>query len=1272
MFNLKKGTCLIIYKIIYKIHSCWFEERIIKIFFVSKEMKINNNVFETFLFDSVDSIKKRIAVQMNSASGGPKGTLVKYLVFTPEIRSVTQDNNIIVTNILEPVLYKDGLNFPIIDEEKFKNIRREEFEQFFIVTNTELKNVANDEFLNMLLMTMTNFTVDPKKVWKERNDYLKKYNNEIDKLRNDVVIHTQKSMEFQRISGIEYSNFETTNSQFTINFGSTNMTLSELFNNIQVTKYVPYVNMDKFFKIHYNFIPSNEWLEFETKNVILMKVDCELLIELREFKNPHKKYTNAAFTILEEPGSPSQLIGTMDMNIGYRNVTRSDFIARVAESLGSWALRGSEASWQDRIQELSIVGYFSYPFQSMLIPIWVDLAMNNPYFENVVVINESIKASKSKPNIYLHMVGNGSDSVSLMMKVTDKPNTYGMEKEGEKYIRSRVKTKTLKDVENYQKIISRLFTLYNNEKSDLLSVYRELIPNFLRDEDERFTRLRLIERTENLGLRAIVPDLFLPNYSRKCLKRPTIISDEQAAEYLATKEKQVMRFPEYGESIPRYYTCNHETHPFPGLRDNQLENKDKYAFLPCCYSKDQQNREGSKYQHYFFRHKLRKKHQQAQDLFVTNKILPPGIAGILPKNITNLFSLIDVDPQYSFNRIGMSKTPNSLLECVLVAKNKIPRSVEAKQRSPLLEAARRKLATVENAMASKQELYNFSISEIRDKIKSDDYNLNATEFVHLMEEAFDCDIFIFESNNKDPNGSLIIPKHVQCYYKSKPRRETILIFQHTGSESDNAIHPQCELIVRTRIDKENQTKKEITSFAFLDPVIIKLWDVFLKLNRSFIFNVMTPSFSLSKFNELNIKSQIIDIYGKCRVINATTRHESANSKNIITMITDPIPPFAAVSATVVYRAPLADIKIFADTIGAVFIRQRVNKEQKVREVNATISKGNKNVTFLSNDLARLHNVAVVHDDEEYKNIFGKPDNIISRFIMNKKLAKIIFQYMLYIFSIYLNSQPQPTQLNEIELVEFANKRIVIIPDYNFENEITNDAQKSQSRFGQNQLTPAWGPYGRGFSSPSPKFDLNSVFIQNRIKLITTSEEMVRRLMYMLRLYQSNNFEKLVRYKNQINIGEFFDDVSDFEKKSFELLLEGTVSVTGLIESYHTKNTITKNIKPEEIYSYFFYNEHLANVIYIAQNTEQLAIAVAFVKFWYQYGFNPSEDVLIELIKNNDLNSNNAVNIYSYVNDRVITKIGNSSPDNQKYNIVPGAVLGYLLNGQPIYTALMPL
>lgn len=1205
-------------------------------------MKINNENFETFLFDNVESVKNRIAAtKMN--------TLLKYLVFEPEITSITQEGNIVVKNVLDPVLNKSFLDYPL-STQNYKRIRREDFERFFIVTNTTLLKTTNEQFLKALLITMRNFTLDPEKVWNDRKIILKSFDDELNELKLNVQEHTKLSLEFERIPEIAYTTFETTNAQFTVDFGPTNMSMSELFNMIQVTKYVPYINMDNFYKIYFDFVPSREWTTLQTKNVILMKVDCEIQTELRSFKNPFKKFTNAAFTILENEGGPNQLIATMDMNVGYRNVQRKEFIRRVFASLN---MKGTLNTAIKNIQEISIVGYCSFPNQTMFIPVFSDLIMNNLYFYPLIAINESIRASKTKLNIYLHMVGNGMDSTSLMMKTTEKPNMYGMANEGEKYIRSRIKTKTLKDVLNYQKMIARFFTLYNNEKNNISTVYKEFLPNFLKDENMLKKKITKNE----MGLRSIAPELFLPNYSRKCLKRPTIISDNEALEYERTGEKQVMYFPYWGESKKHNYVCNHDTHPYPGLRDNQLENKETYPFLPCCYSKDQKKRKGSKYRHYYEREDLKKRHQQSQDLYITSKILPAGISGMLPKNIKDLFSLFESNPKYKFIRIGMNKTKHSLLECVLVAKNRY-NSLDPKARGPLILAEKNKLAVEKYAMAAKQELYNESIEDIIQKILNDD--MNAAEFVHLMEEAFDCNIFVFVSDDRQPNGELIIPKHTQAYFKMKPTKDTILIYQHEGSESDNAFRPQCELIARVDVDGGG-VKKNTYLFNPNNEVIIKLWSIFRKLNRSFIFDTMMPSVSIKK---MDVKSQIVDLYGKCRVINVYQK--IGISSEIITIISDPIPPFAAVSAQQIYRASLKAIKLFADEMEIDFITQKVNNN-KVREITATMSQGNINITFLSDDSGRLQNVpmVVVDDDEEgYKNIFKKANNIVTRFNLNKKLSRIIFQYLLYIFSIYINNifkspsgtplQPQP--LTENQLVQFVNDKIVVIPNYNYE-------------------------YKNGIEIiHSSKFDLNSVFLDKN-KLITTSTEMVKRLMFMLRLYQSNNFDKLIKYKNKTDIEDFYEDISDFDKKSFEILLDGSRAVDGLIESYKTQNTITKNVKPNEYYSYFFYNEYLAKTIYIAQNAQSLQIAINFVKFWHQYGYNPTATIISETIKIGGMSSDYVVDIYSYVSDKSITKIGdsntlttkNSTKTNQtsQYHI-PGAVLAYLYNKQPTYTALMPL
>ena len=136
-----------------------------------------------------------------------------------------------------------------------------------------------------------------------------------------------------------------------------------------------------------------------------------------------------------------------------------------------------------RIDELSTEGFITYPNQTILIPVWAELCMNDPFFNKIVALNESIRASKIKLNAYTYVL-NTSDILSITMKETDKANMYGMEDEGSNYVRVRVKTKTIADSLKYQKILGRLFTLYNNQKDIILTKYRKYLgPKFLKNEE---------------------------------------------------------------------------------------------------------------------------------------------------------------------------------------------------------------------------------------------------------------------------------------------------------------------------------------------------------------------------------------------------------------------------------------------------------------------------------------------------------------------------------------------------------------------------------------------------------------------------------------------------------------------------------------------------------------------------------------------------------------------------------------------------------------------
>jgi hypothetical protein len=1171
------------------------------------KMQINGNNFKVYLSDTVETIKNRIAVSLN--------TLPEYLIFDPEIQSATQSGNITVVNALTPVLQAHSLKFP---EENidFNVVKREDAERFFIATHTITKK-TNEEIKTILRFITGLRLLTAESIWQSRASILKKMREKLDKLKSEVNSTVEAFEEFENIVAIPTVEYEVSHVQFNIKFSEIQGSLAELFNSLVVNKAAPYANMGSFYKVFHDFTPNQDWLEMETPNVILLKVNSETNADLRQLKNQYKKYTNAAFTIVN-----NQLIATMDMSVGYRNISREVFIDRALE-----VFPNINRNMITSIKEQATVGFITYPYQTLLIPVWAELTMNNTFFNKIIALNESIRASKIKMNAYVHIL-NTNDTLSISMKETDRANLYGMEDEGSYYVRVRVKAKTITDSLKYQKIVGRLFTLYNNNLVNVLTEYRQYIPNFLKDEEARLIiRPRKLEKLE---LRAIAPEIFLPTYSRKCLKRPTIISKEQADLYDQTKEKAVMAFPIYGESTKRYYICEHDSHPFPGLRDNTLENKKMFPYIPCCYTKDQ-NRLGSKYRNYFSREEIKTKHSAVQDIFVSGKALPPGLPGTLPANIKNLFSLIEPNPTYQFIRVGTNNNKNSFLECVMLALN-IDRlqNIPPPDRIPVVERKRREIATAVNAMAAKQEFYDEPLSNILDKLTNS--TLNALEFVHVLEVVFNCSIFVFTSSDKDPGGSLVIPRHAQAYYKTRPILNTIFIYQHDiGVANSNTTELQCELITRTKTEDIKILENMTTAFLARNNQLIKnMWGVFRSLNRSFSHNTMLPSIAIPV---LKVESQIIDIYGKCRVLNFNF------NGTIISMISEPLPPYAAKIATTVNRVSLETLKTFASKSGVVqFIKQRL-KNGQVREVEATMSNGNLNVTFLCDDGDRLDGVPIV-EGELHGDILKPSETIISQFSHNKKIAKIIYQYGLFFLSKFMDENNYYTPLNDQQLRDFINLHLTIIPNYNY--------------------------ISRNLSS---KFSIDSQFVENRSKVITTSREMLIKLIYMLRLYQNTHFDQLVAYKSKVYVDGFYDEISDFDESPSQFVLDTPEAVEGLIESYKTNNSVTKNIRINQPQPYFIYNPTIRDQIYLAQNTwsihennvvikSGLRIAMALVRFWDRYGYNPGIEV--------DYDGEEPVDIYSYINTEEIINLTNEN------GAIPGLVLGYLVNGQPMYTALMQL
>jgi hypothetical protein len=171
------------------------------------------------------------------------------------------------------------------------------------------------------------------------------------------------------------------------------------------------------------------------------------------------------------------------------------------------------------------------------------------------------------------------DKKYLKQEIINKdmdPNLFFLNQE---FVRVKItKADNIKDVEEFQKLFSKLLTLYDNKFQEIYNYYSEYT-NI--SEPEKITE----EVRKEKSLKDIVPELFLPKYTRICRKPPTIIENDEEN----SKNLPVMIFPKSDKegTMQRKYICNYDKTMYPGVRDNPHANADKFPVVPCCYDKPQ-------------------------------------------------------------------------------------------------------------------------------------------------------------------------------------------------------------------------------------------------------------------------------------------------------------------------------------------------------------------------------------------------------------------------------------------------------------------------------------------------------------------------------------------------------------------------------------------------------------------------------------------------------------------------------------------------------------
>ena len=1173
-------------------------------------VNVNGIEFPVYELDTIETLKERIALYFN--------TLPKYLFFSPELK--LDSGKVKVTDILDiikknkettdfNILYKQ-LPSPLPDNLDIKS----DILGVWLSYNTEIPNIKkfNSKRFELIvdeLIKAGYFTslIDYENYMKHNNIGIVLKNN----ISTNQIIVKNKEKIFKTLedtkSNIEHTNIHINRVKIDIPLITRDLSILELFNYIELVEAVPFATTHKYYKILKDFIPEEDWLNPNDDNLFIK-------ISPKENINTSKKDEYIDINIFN---SDNVLHAKAKLNIISGNLNRDKFIHRLLNTF-----KTPEPIEVKHIDETEVVGVFFLPNQTINSYVFSDLVMNDPLFSQLFSIDESDKATKKKseksePYTYVHFEHGsiGHVTISLIQKYSEQGDTELKNQDmklfpiNSPYIRVRMKGQDMKLLEKFIRVFLKLIMNYKQKYQDIVDIYRQFIPDFAK------TKKRTVKKHKNTTQK-LAKEVFVAKYTRTCPEKrvPKIISKEEA-EAKGIDNKSVSIFPrdrvEGKDNYPsdgvkqHYYYCGNPDYPFFGLQKNKLENSRDYPFVPCCFVDDRSNK--TLMRKYYQRESGQyKKEKKQQELIKTDKILGHDKYGTLPENINNIFKLIDPQEKISYVRLGVYRNRSSFLNAVMTGMYKITNifdHLNEKSRDEYLKQTRIKLSDESIAPLCKQSLYDKTMANIIRDISDPNVYFNPSHYVQLLSEYFNCNIFLFNRNQ------MFLPRFMQGYYSDKKlNKPCIFVYEHWGSESDHASYPQCELIVRWF----KETTKNQYYFSYNDKISQGIRKIYRMLRKSYVLNrINTESlFSLkSKFI-----SQQIDTYGKCRSLTV-----SYSGKNLTIYLSPIAPRKVKEDNKSIHRVDIETAQAFAndENINIIFQGGDDNTVADLTGIKINVM-----VTILIKDSEPIPNLPIRDSLITIK----KRRSRLDIYNKNKKLARYITEYAFWLFSHYLNKK-KILAITDKVISNFAKEKLIIKKGY---------------RYGHIQK----------------KFLMKSGVIENE-KLIVTSRDMLKRILYVVKLYSIRNTRSLVDYHNRNVIQHYYQDITDFDQSPSQVILYGEDSIEKWIDESKTCYIMRNDILIGSRRPYFFSNKLVENGrIFLAQNIDNLEKAMGISLTWNQKNYNPSiftkEHDIIQFI------------LYSYINQNNITKYLVKGDDNGRKI----RILGYKIDDIPLFTVLM--
>jgi hypothetical protein len=1130
-----------------------------------------------------DTLRKYLYVEKDFQKG-KDNTIVDFLKIIkesePSYTSFYEKNQKIISSLIE----KNKLNL-VDDIIKFwvaySDIFNDELLQYTIplvseeINTTHGKSIVTDDDL-------TNF-------YNNRFLAVRELNDKIYEIKKRYEKRSESKVDFASIPTKEFSDIDIQNISMTFTLKVSDLSLSELFNDMILNIKIPFVYYKNFFKILKNFKVDETWYqESENDQIVLYVKD----------KVSEESYTNVS---IDEKFKVS-----FDLTTKKGYVSSNEFIENILKILNL-----SKASIEN-ITEEKISSFYVYKNVRLNSYIFADLAMNEKLFSSFISIDESTKATKKQTSsgerwIYIHF--NDETTGHITAGITQRAPD---EQYSQPYLKINCKGKDRNKVEKFQTIFGKLLSLYGIEKDSIIKQYGEYIDNFAAEQamERKISRKTMIKATQ-------AKDVIDPNqivgFSRQCQQHNNLVKiDEKEYEKLASKNAiEFPRntgignvvYPSDGKNMS-YYKCvdSDNKYIFPGVQVNNTGNfQDYFPYLPCCFKKDQTNRDVFK--HYYGGEELKTSKGKQQELIKTEKILAYDNFGELPDNLISLFKIIDPESQYSYHRFGMDRSTGSFISCILTAildKN-YTKTFKHNDDKKLLNERKKQISALRNIEFTsetilplcKQCAYDIDDANLKNIIKNDNIYFDPKMFIQMIQEYFNLNVILFDKEG------VLKPYYSQKYYHNfKPSKPYIFVYENWGSERDRAEYPQCELIIRWK-KNENET---LYTFDEGDYVCQNVRNIFSDLIQSYIISNknQTIQYNENYFSKksINVKSQTIDSYGKTRQLNI--EYENKN----ITLFTSPIQPLKVVTNNNLIYKTSTDI---AETI---FKKLGMNTIYRDKE-SIQGSNGSDIFTILLGDV-----------------IVEKTPSKLSLYNENKKVARYLSEYILWHFSNYLDEN-KIDSIDDDTINNFSNDMIIIQNDYKYNNIL------------------------KTFSKKSPVFDDDG-------KLIVTSEEMLKRLIYLLRLRLKQNYTQITKYNKNTVIPNYYIDLTDYDTHPNQTILQGGDCIYKWNSSLSNKVYIYDTVIPKIKQAYFFKNNNIDNNTYLAQNTHNIDNAIKISVIWNTKGYN------IGYYAEADISTNYSYILYSFGDQNDISVYEIQGEKSFK----PIRIIGYKIDEVANFTILL--